>query len=67
LILGCSQQWTPRNGGHWPATRGSDIPEILKNFELFSSCRAFIGMAVGCVARRPRHPQRASSPQAFSL
>jgi len=35
--------WTPRNGGHWLATRGEDIPEILKNHELFSSRRAFIG------------------------
>jgi cytochrome P450 len=37
--------WTPRNGGHWLATRGEDIPAILKNYELFSSRRAFIGMA----------------------
>jgi cytochrome P450 len=36
--------WTPRNGGHWLATRGEDIPVILKNSELFSSRRAFIGM-----------------------
>ena len=37
--------WTPRNGGHWLATRGEDIPVILKNHELFSSSRAFIGMS----------------------
>jgi len=36
--------WTPRNGGHWLATRGADVPVILKNHELFSSRRAFIGM-----------------------
>jgi cytochrome P450 len=36
--------WTPRNGGHWLATRGADIPVILKNHELFSSRRVFIGM-----------------------
>jgi cytochrome P450 len=36
--------WTPRNGGHWLATRGEDIPVILKNHDLFSSRRAFIGM-----------------------
>lgn len=36
--------WTPRNGGHWLATRGEDIPVILKDYELFSSRRAFIGM-----------------------
>ena len=41
--------WTPRNGGHWLATRGEDIPEILKNHELFSSSRAFIGLS-----NRPR-------------
>ena len=34
--------WTPRNGGHWLATRGEDIPVILKNYQLFSSRRAFI-------------------------
>jgi cytochrome P450 len=37
--------WTPRNGGHWLATRGEDIPVILKNHELFSSSRAFIGLS----------------------
>lgn len=36
--------WTPRNGGHWLATRGEDIPVILKNHEQFSSRRVFIGM-----------------------
>src|SRR5471032_39316 len=41
--------WTPRNGGHWLATRGEDIPLILKNHELFSSSRAFIGLS-----NRPR-------------
>jgi len=35
--------WTPRNGGHWLATRGEDIPAILINHDLFSSRRAFIG------------------------
>lgn len=41
--------WTPRNGGHWIATRGDDIPAILKDHERFSSRRAFIGMV-----ERPR-------------
>jgi cytochrome P450 len=41
--------WTPRNGGHWLATRGEDIPAILKNHEQFSSRRVFIG-----VMERPR-------------
>jgi len=36
--------WTPRNGGHWLATRGEDIPIILKDHARFSSRRAFIGM-----------------------
>jgi cytochrome P450 len=29
--------WTPRNGGHWVATRGEDIYEIFKDSERFSS------------------------------
>jgi len=29
--------WTPRNGGHWIATRGDDIYHILKDYENFSS------------------------------
>jgi cytochrome P450 len=28
--------WTPRNGGHWVATRGEDIKELQMNWELFS-------------------------------
>ena len=36
--------WTPCNGGHWLATRGEDIPVILKDHGRFSSRRAFIGM-----------------------
>lgn len=29
--------WTPRNGGHWVATRGEDIYEIIKDHARFSS------------------------------
>jgi len=29
--------WTPRNGGHWVATRGDDIYHIFKDSEHFSS------------------------------
>jgi cytochrome P450 len=29
--------WTPRNGGHWVATRGEDIYHIFKDYEHFSS------------------------------
>ena len=29
--------WTPRNGGHWVATRGEDIYHIFKDAEHFSS------------------------------
>jgi cytochrome P450 len=28
--------WTPRNGGHWVATRGEDIKELQTNWEVFS-------------------------------
>ena len=28
--------WTPRNGGHWVATRGADIREIQTNYRRFS-------------------------------
>jgi cytochrome P450 len=28
--------WTPRNGGHWVATRGEDIKEIQTNYRRFS-------------------------------
>jgi cytochrome P450 len=28
--------WTPRNGGHWVATRGEDIKEIQTNHQRFS-------------------------------
>ena len=28
--------WTPRNGGHWVATRGEDIREIKTNYRRFS-------------------------------
>ena len=28
--------WTPRNGGHWIATRGEDISEIQTNHRRFS-------------------------------
>ena len=29
--------WTPRNGGHWVATRGEDIYHVFKDHEHFSS------------------------------
>ena len=31
--------WTPRNGGHWIATRAEDIEEIFMNYEQFTSTR----------------------------
>jgi cytochrome P450 len=31
--------WTPRNEGHWVATRADDIDEIFKNYEQFTSTR----------------------------
>lgn len=35
--------WTPRNGGHWVATRADDIEEIFKDYEHFTSSR---GMSI---------------------
>ena len=29
--------WTPRNGGHWLATRGKLIAEAFANYERFSA------------------------------
>lgn len=34
--------WTPRNGGHWIATRGSHIKQILLDHTRFSSAAVFI-------------------------
>ncbi len=34
--------WTPRNGGHWVATQGPDIKEILGDYQKFSSSAVFI-------------------------
>jgi cytochrome P450 len=39
---GPAMQWTPHHGGHWIATRGADIREILIDWERFSSSCAFI-------------------------
>ncbi len=37
--------WTPRNGGHWVATRGEDIRHILEDYETFSSRFVFVPAA----------------------
>ena len=34
--------WTPRNGGHWIATRGALIERIYRSPELFSNCEVGI-------------------------
>lgn len=34
--------WTPRHGGHWIVTKGKLVPQILKDFERFSSEQVFI-------------------------
>jgi cytochrome P450 len=34
--------WTPRNGGHWVATRGEDIRRILEDHQAFSSRHVFV-------------------------
>ena len=41
--------WTPRNKGHWVATRGEDIRAILSDHEAFSSRAVFLP-----VVDRPR-------------
>jgi cytochrome P450 len=45
LQAGPDMLWTPRNGGHWIATRGEDIKAILSDFGRFSSSSAFIPKA----------------------
>ena len=42
--------WTPHNGGHWIATRGEQIKEILTDYSRFSSRHAFIPI----IPERPR-------------
>lgn len=37
--------WTPQNGGHWIATRGENIKDILKDHIRFSSAAIFIPKA----------------------
>jgi cytochrome P450 len=39
---GPPMRWTPHHGGHWIATRGADIKEILTDWKRFSSSSAFI-------------------------
>jgi len=34
--------WTPRNGGHWVATRAADIELMLRDWQTFSSKRVFL-------------------------
>lgn len=36
LREGAPIKWTPRNGGHWIATRAEDIKEMQLNYEVFS-------------------------------
>lgn len=45
--------WTPRNGGHWVATRADDIEAIFKNYEDFTSSR---GQSVPIEQRPFRFP-----------
>jgi cytochrome P450 len=39
---GPAMQWTPHHGGHWIATRGAVIKDILTDWQRFSSSCAFI-------------------------
>ncbi|MGF6373831.1 cytochrome P450 [Paraburkholderia sp. RAU6.4a] len=51
--------WTPRNGGHWIATRGDDIYQILKDYENFSSKQ----LTVPLVEHQPLPPIFFDPPQ----
>jgi cytochrome P450 len=51
--------WTPRNGGHWVATRGEDIRQILVDHERFSSRHVFIPPSPG---RPPSIPLEIDPP-----
>jgi cytochrome P450 len=39
--------WTPRNEGHWIATRGAIVSEVLKDYTRFSSRVFFIPKSMG--------------------
>jgi cytochrome P450 len=39
--------WTPRNEGHWIATRGNTVSEVLKDYSRFSSRVFFIPKSMG--------------------
>lgn len=39
--------WTPRNGGHWIATRSAKIGEVFSDYERFSSRIIIVPKAVG--------------------
>jgi len=39
--------WTPRNEGHWIATRGTTVSEVLKDYGRFSSEIFFIPKSMG--------------------
>ena len=39
--------WTPRNGGHWIATRGALIGEVFSNYEHFSARVLFVPKSLG--------------------
>jgi cytochrome P450 len=53
--------WTPRNGGHWVATRAADLEEMYKNYELFSS--RHMAIPVAGMSDLPIHPVDADPPE----
>lgn len=45
--------WTPRNGGHWIATRMADIRAIMEDHERFSNSESFIPIRPGVLRILP--------------
>ena len=52
--------WTPRNGGHWLATRFDDVKTIGENPEIFSSVGQNFGPTAG--GELPLPPQNMDAP-----
>lgn len=44
LLDGPPVVWSEHHGGHWIVARGSIVPEVLEQWQLFSSSNVFIGL-----------------------